>query len=119
MHRLHCPKNLPLKFKEPASRLKVGVGTGGTRDESKVLVCVVILFFGHPIHERFIQILETPPIAPDALDFETPPIAPGNLNFEMDIDIDPDSELALMPGALDDPKFTDNSSVNLIFKFHS
>ena len=53
------------------------------------------------IHEIFIQKLETPPIAPNTL------------NFEMDIEINFAGELATMP--LDDPNFIEVSSVNQFF----
>jgi hypothetical protein len=74
VHRLHCPKNKSMKFKDPPSRVpKLSKNVAQKhleKSESKVIFCILFPIFEYLILELIFQILETPP------------------DLEMDIDMD-------------------------------
>lgn len=98
VHRLHCPKNKPMKFKDPSPRvpkLSKNVAQKHVEEtESKVILCILIPIFERLILELIFQILETPP------------------HLEMDINMD---ALPLIPQDDGNRIFVEGSSVSFFY----
>jgi hypothetical protein len=89
VHHRHCPKNVPMKFKEPTSRVPKLISDVGQVDELKVIIAFYLFTAAHSRNVT--------------QNFETIPELAQEMDLDMDLDVDP------MP--LDDAQFVEGSSV--------